>query len=85
MAKIGNLLVQDGSVTAAEVRSALRAQEHSGQRLGEVLVARGIISSTGLQRVLARQQGRNLEHEPGFGSGLRAALERAHAQRRAAA
>lgn len=82
MRKIGNLLVQDGIATAAEVRSALRAQETSGQRLGAVLLERGIVTRLDLQRVLARQHGRELEQEGGFGTGLRAALEQAHRRRR---
>ena len=80
--KIGALLVREGSVTASEVRSALRTQERTGKRLGDLLVARGVVSRPELTRVLARQQGVQLEHEAGFGSGLRAALERAHQVKR---
>lgn len=80
--KIGALLVREGSVTASEIRSALRAQERTGRRLGDVLVARGVVSRPELARVLARQQGVQLVEEPGFGSGLRAALERAHQSKR---
>jgi hypothetical protein len=81
--KIGTLLVRAGSVTASEIRSALRAQERTGRRLGDVLVERGVVSRPELARVLARQQGVQLEHEPGFGTGLRAAMERAHQLKRA--
>ena len=80
--RIGALLVREGRVTAAEVRSALRAQERTSKRLGDVLVERGIVSRPELARSLARQQGVQLEHEPGFGTGLRAALERAHQVKR---
>jgi len=80
-ARIGALLVHDGSVTASEVRSALRLQEQSGRRLGDLLMERGAVSRLQLERVLAKQKGMQLEVERGFGTGLRAALERAQQQR----
>jgi hypothetical protein len=80
--KIGTLLVREGRITAEEVRSALRSQELTGKRLGDVLIERGIVSRPELARALARQQGVQLVEEPGFGSGLRAALERAHQAKR---
>lgn len=79
--KIGALLIRDGRVTAAEVRSALRSQERTGKRLGDVLVERGVVSRPELARMLAHQQGGHLEHR-GFGTGLRAALEQAHQLKR---
>jgi hypothetical protein len=83
-AKIGALLVREGSVTAAEIRSALRSQERTGRRLGDVLVERGVVSRSELARVLSGQQGLGLDQGPGFGTGLRAALERARQEKSSA-
>jgi len=53
------------------------------QRLGCVL-ERGVLSGPALTRALARQHGVELEEEAGFGSGLRAEIERRHEMRRRA-
>jgi hypothetical protein len=80
--RIGSVLVDNGHVSASELKSALRDQKETGSRLGELLLARGAVCRPELQRALAHQQGVQLEEEPGFGTGLRAALEQAHRRRR---
>jgi hypothetical protein len=53
------LLVDEGYVTRAELRKALRTQRESGGRrlLGEILVAEGFLSGIALARALAEQNG----------------------------
>jgi hypothetical protein len=60
---LGRLLVEEGYVTKAELRKALRTQrESSGRRLlGEILVAEGFLSGISLARALAEQNGFDLE------------------------
>jgi hypothetical protein len=60
---LGRLLVEEGYVTKAELRKALRAQrESSGRRLlGEILVAEGFLSGISLARALAEQNGFELD------------------------
>jgi hypothetical protein len=55
--KIGELLIESGAVTEAQVRQALGQQQAAGngQRLGAVLVHLGHASSTAVSRALARQ------------------------------
>ena len=56
---LGRLLVDDGYLTRAELRKALRTQRESGGRrlLGEILVAEGFLSGIALARALAEQNG----------------------------
>jgi hypothetical protein len=56
---LGRLLVDEGYVTRAELRKALRTQRESGGRrlLGEILVAEGFLSGIALARALAEQNG----------------------------
>jgi hypothetical protein len=56
---LGKLLVEEGYVTKAELRKALRAQRETGGRrlLGEILVAEGFLSGISLARALAEQNG----------------------------
>jgi hypothetical protein len=59
---LGRLLVEEGYLTRAELRKALRTQrESSGRRLlGEILVAEGFLSGIALARALAEQNGFDL-------------------------
>ncbi len=59
---LGQLLVDAGTVTPAQVDEALLAQAGSGLRLGELLVGRGWVEAETVARLLARQLG--LAHEP---------------------
>jgi hypothetical protein len=79
---LGSVLVGQGVVEKDDVEEAVRAQSGSGERLGEVLVGLGLICRPELDRAIATQSGQELDEEAGFGSGLRAAIERRHRDRR---
>jgi hypothetical protein len=79
---LGVVLVAQGVVRLRDVDEALMAQRETGQRLGEALLERGLICRPELDRALAYQAGSELAEESGFGSGLRAAIERRHRYRR---
>ena len=78
---LGSLLREQGVVKEEEVEEALAHQERSGGRLGEILLGWGFVSRPLLTRVLAEQRGVWLEEETGFGTGLRAEIERRHRER----
>ena len=80
---LGSVLVGQGVLGDDDVEEAVRAQSESGERLGEVLVGLGLICRPELDRAIATQSGLKLDEEAGFGSGLRAAIERRHRDRRA--
>ena len=75
---LGSLLREQAGLTATHVEDALAYQEHAGGLLGEILRGWGFISGPLLARVLAEQHGVQLEQETGFGTGLRAEIERRH-------
>lgn len=52
---IGEIFVEQGVVTPAQLEAALSTQSESGQRLGEVLVAQGVITRLELASALADQ------------------------------
>jgi hypothetical protein len=79
---LGSVLVAQGVVESDDVEEAVRIQSTSGQRLGELLVELGLICRPELDRAVATQSGVDLDEEAGFGSGLRAAIERRHRYRR---
>ena len=80
---LGSLLIAQGAVDGADLDHALNAQSETGKRLGEALVDLGLICRPELDRAIAQQSGVVLDEEAGFGTGLRAALERRHGYRRA--
>lgn len=82
---LGALLVEKGLLTAEELEDALAAQQTTGKRLGQILVDRGHVSGPALTNALAEQYGIELTTEEGFGTGLRAEIERRHSTRRPAA
>ena len=79
---LGSVLVNQGVVERGELDEALLAQYETGKQLGELLVERGVICRPELDRAMADQSGRELDEEAGFGSGLRAEIERRHRLRR---
>jgi hypothetical protein len=79
---LGSVLVNQGVVERSELDEALLAQFESGKQLGEILVDSGVICRPELDRAIAGQTGVDLDEEAGFGSGLRAAIERRHQLRR---
>ena len=75
---LGSVLVEQGAVEGAELDDALETQVLSGKRLGEILIDLGVVCRPELDRAVATQSGVDLDEEAGFGSGLRAAIERRH-------
>ncbi len=55
--RLGVLLAQEGLATPEQIDGALRAQEATGRRLGDVLVAQGVCSEATLAQVLSQQSG----------------------------
>lgn len=60
---LGELLVERGLISAADLESALGEQRSTGRRLGEVLVSRGALTGAQLTRALAEQYGIELSAE----------------------
>jgi hypothetical protein len=77
---LGAVLVAQGAVEGGALDQALRAQQQTGERLGEFLVRLGLICRPELDRAVAHQA--QLQEEMGFGSGLLAAIECRHRWRR---
>ena len=62
---LGALFVEAGLLTGDELEEALGEQTETSQRLGEILLSRGLVSPQELTRVLLDQLGRELERERG--------------------
>src|SRR4029077_18401729 len=82
---LGRLLVEQGLLSEEELERALEQQAATGRRLGETLVELEFVSHLSLSRALAEQYGIELKSETGFGTGLRAEIERRHDQGRESA
>ena len=52
---LGELLVERGLVTAAQLKAVLELQRKTGTRIGEILVEQGLITLSDLSDVLAEQ------------------------------
>jgi hypothetical protein len=68
--RLGKQLVKRRVVTRAAVRQALKVQEETGGRLGEILVASGALSPSRLLEELAHQHGIALVETDDRGIGL---------------
>lgn len=79
---LGRLLVDKGVISADELGEALAEQQHSGQLLGELLVALGWATRPAIVDALAEQAGVQIERERGFGTGLRGEIDRRHSELR---
>lgn len=55
--RLGQVLLRSGLITAEQLRSALAAQAERGMRIGQILVARGDISTDDLAWALSRHLG----------------------------
>jgi type IV pilus assembly protein PilB len=53
--RFGELLIEDGAITDADLTAALERQRSTGERIGEALVNAGVIEETEIVRALARQ------------------------------
>jgi hypothetical protein len=73
---LGRVLVEQGLLNEDELERALEEQSSTGRRLGETLVELGFLSHTALSRALTEQYGIEPKTETGFGTGLRAGIER---------
>ncbi len=73
---LGELLVERELITPDQLDAALAEQERSGRRLGEIIVAGGLVGRERLMQVLLEQCGLDLSVQDGFGYGLRGQLER---------
>jgi hypothetical protein len=82
-ARLGELLVSEGVLSAEELTDALAAQQETWPQkpLGEILLASGVVSPPLLVRLLAQQCQLQLEEETGFATGLRRAIEQRHTER----
>jgi len=78
---LGRLLVGQGLLSEDELERALEEQALTGRRLGETLVELGFVSHSALSRALAEQYGIEAKTETGFGTGLRAEIERRNGDR----
>jgi hypothetical protein len=73
---LGRLLVEQGLLSELELEHALERQVSTGRRLGETLIDLGFVSPDALSRALSEQYGIGPTTETGFGTGLRAEIER---------
>ena len=73
---LGRLLVEQGLLSEDELERALEEQASTGRRLGETLVDLGFVSHAALSHALTEQYGIEPTSETGFGTGLRAGIER---------
>lgn len=79
---LGRMLVEQGLLGEEQLAACLEEGERTGRRLGDVIRARGVVSTTALDRVLAEQHRIEVELERGFGAGLREEIERRHRLKR---
>ncbi|MBI2122532.1 MAG: hypothetical protein HYT96_00035 [Armatimonadetes bacterium] len=65
--RLGELLIEAGVVTSEQLESALEEQKHTGKRLAQIFIDRGLLAKGEAGRWLAHQQGYeyvNLTSEP---------------------
>ncbi|TBR13434.1 MAG: MSHA biogenesis protein MshE, partial [Rugosibacter sp.] len=55
--RLGDLLVQQGLITAEQLKHALDEQKRTGRKLGRVLVESNYVTEEGISTALARQLG----------------------------
>jgi hypothetical protein len=54
---IGRLLMEHGHISEAQLDEALAEQASTGQRLGQILISKGVVTAFELAAALAEQQG----------------------------
>jgi hypothetical protein len=79
---LGRMLLEQGALSDDELERALKVRIENGEMLGEILVDLNLVSRPDLHRAVAGQSGVELDQERGYGSGLRAEIERRHRGRR---
>ena len=55
--RLGELLLEEGMITEAQLAKALAVQKESGKKLGDVLVSTGIIKREYIVRILEVKMG----------------------------
>ena len=55
--RLGDILLQQGYISEAQLKSALEAQKKSKQRLGDYLIDSGIVSDKDIMQALHIQMG----------------------------
>lgn len=75
--QLGQIMVEEGFVTADQLQHALSEQNRTGQPLGKVLVDLGLVSPGAVANALAEQHGGLLRTEYGTSTGLREMAGRA--------
>jgi hypothetical protein len=75
---LGRMLVDRGFLDDEQLDDALREQERTGRPLGEIVRTRYFLSASEIGDVLAEQRELELEMDRGFGTGLRAGIDRRH-------
>jgi hypothetical protein len=73
--RLGELLVESGLLTGAQLDEALAEQVDSGRLLGEILLDHGWVPTITLVNILSEQLHGHVELADGFGTGLRDAVE----------
>jgi hypothetical protein len=71
---LGQVLLQSGYISDADIVRALADQAKSGKLIGEILVDQGAVSRPVVSRALEEQASGPAGSEKGFFSGLRQAL-----------
>lgn len=79
---LGRMLVEHGLLDEEQLADCLDEGDRTGRRLGDVVRARGIVSTSALESALAEQYRLEVELERGFGAGLRGEIERRHRLKR---
>lgn len=54
---VGQILYEQGMITSEELELALEEQKRTGERLGEILIKRGLVSKTNIGKILEIQIG----------------------------
>ena len=55
MKRLGDILIDSGFLTAAELAEALSAQQGTDKRLGEIIVEMGLLSELDILRAISSQ------------------------------
>lgn len=74
---LGEILVERGLISPAQLDEALAVQRDDGRPLGEVIIRLGFASGHTIAQALATQHGRIVKSEYGFATGFDAKLSRA--------
>ncbi len=72
---LGEVLVEEGLVSAEQLAAALAEQQRTGQRLGTILVNSGMLNGSAVAMALADQQGSLVRSEYGWATGWKAARD----------